>query len=168
MPDNDVNEVDDPKGTVQPVLDEPEYGDDGMLTYEGMKKVIEQGGGVSYGSAIITDVKALPTKAQLAKGNAKKTAAASAELDAQIAALQAQKAALVTGPSEDDHPGHGQTVSALAPEDENTPGLAKVGDGDTAGADGDMGDPGSDAAKKLAERQKAADEAAKKRAAGGK
>ena len=66
-----------------------------VLSREEMVKVIAGGGGVIYNGRIITRVDRLPSEAELAKGDPEKEAATLAEIEKQIAELQAQKALLV-------------------------------------------------------------------------
>lgn len=58
-----------------------------------MIDVVRGGGGVFYGGKLIRTEAGLPSDAELAKTDAEKQAAA-ADLDAQIVALQAQRAEL--------------------------------------------------------------------------
>jgi hypothetical protein len=67
---------------------------DGSLTRAGMEAVIRGGGGVLHAGTIYTKADDLPDEATLTEGDAKASAAAGAALDAQIAALAQQKAAL--------------------------------------------------------------------------
>lgn len=60
-----------------------------------MEQVIAAGGSVLHEGRLHTSVATLPSKAQMAKSDEDKAAAAG-DLDAQIAALQAQRAALKT------------------------------------------------------------------------
>lgn len=62
---------------------------------EEMIAVIEGGGSVLHEGKLHTRIETLPSKASLAQSEAEKNAAAG-DLDAQIAALQAQRAALKT------------------------------------------------------------------------
>jgi predicted HD phosphohydrolase len=62
-----------------------------MLTRNQMEEVIRSGGSVLHGGRLITRVEHLPTDADLAAGNPEQEALAAAALEAQIAALQAQR-----------------------------------------------------------------------------
>lgn len=71
----------------------------GKLTHAGMEWTIRQGGSVMIGGEVITSLDALPTEAELVRGNEAAEAALSASLDAQIAALSAQKASIGKAPA---------------------------------------------------------------------
>lgn len=71
----------------------------GVLTRNEMEQVIVVGGSVLFQGRLIGRVQDLPTDADLAKGNPEQEAHAAAALDAQIAALQTQRARLVGGQS---------------------------------------------------------------------
>lgn len=62
-----------------------------MLTRQQMEQAIKNGGSVLYGGRLITRTEHLPSDADLAEGNPEQEAAAAAALEAQIAALQAQR-----------------------------------------------------------------------------
>jgi hypothetical protein len=70
----------------------------GHLTREEMEAVIRSGGGVKVGGRVRTRIEDLPTAAELAQGDPAKEAAAAEDLQAQIAALQAQVDQLATAP----------------------------------------------------------------------
>ena len=59
-----------------------------------MEAAIREGGSVLYAGRIVARAEELPSKAELARGDAEKEAAVAAEIDAQIAALSAQRAKL--------------------------------------------------------------------------
>ena len=61
-----------------------------------MEEAIREGGSVLYGGRIVAALEELPSKAELARGNAEEEAAVAAEIDAPIAALSAQRAKLGT------------------------------------------------------------------------
>ena len=65
-----------------------------ILTYEQMKAIIDGGGSVSLHGRLISEVKHLPTQAELAVGNPAAEKAALSDLQAQLAELQAQIALL--------------------------------------------------------------------------
>ena len=128
-------------------MQEAERDESGMLTHEGMLSVLRAGGSVILNGSIITDPRNLPSEAQLAKGNAAKEAQARQNLDAQIARLQAEKAVLAAGPTPAV-----TTRSEIPTNDFGFPEgtQEQVGnrlEGDTAGADGDRGDPNTPAGK---------------------
>lgn len=64
----------------------------GVLTRSEMEQAIIQRGAVLYRGRIISRIQDLPSDADLAAGDPAQEAAAAAALDAQIAALQAQRA----------------------------------------------------------------------------
>jgi hypothetical protein len=66
----------------------------GTLSRGEMEAAIAEGGSVLYGGHLISRVQDLPSAADLARGNPEQEAAAAAALEAQIAALQAQRAQL--------------------------------------------------------------------------
>lgn len=68
----------------------------GQLTRAEMERVIAEGGSVLHGGQHISQIKDLPTEADLAKGDPDKEQAAAGNLQAQIDALQAQLGALQT------------------------------------------------------------------------
>lgn len=129
------------------------YGEDGKLTREGMEKVVRAGGSVTYGNAHLWRVEDLPTEAQLAKGDQRKAAAAQATIQEQIAALQAQLGMLTGSKPADAHPGERAGISTSQPFLPGDVAVGTLGEGDTAGLDGDMSDPDSIAAQKEARRQ---------------
>lgn len=145
-------------------LEQRIYDENGKLTYEGMQAVLAGGGSVMYGSRHIWRVEDLPTKAQLAKGDKVRSAQAAAELRTQIAALEAQVAS-ISQPLEDTHPGHTGVHSTSVPVLPEGTEYGVLGEGDTAGADGEMGDPESPAGKKLAAQREAAAQAVEDQAA---
>lgn len=67
---------------------------DGSLTRAGMEAVIKAGGSVLHAGTLYTRLDDLPDEATLTEGDTRASAAAGAALDAQIAALARQKAAL--------------------------------------------------------------------------
>jgi hypothetical protein len=69
----------------------------GKLTHAGMEWTIQHGGGVMIGGQVITRLDDLPSEAELARGNEAAEAALAASLDAQIAALSAQRASVGQG-----------------------------------------------------------------------
>ncbi len=82
-----------------------------------MEAAIEEGGSVLYNGRIVASVDDLPSKAELARGDAEEEAAVAAEIDAQIAALEAQRAKLHTAapadtPSEYSEPVEGEEEDA--------------------------------------------------------
>lgn len=66
----------------------------GTLTRNEMEQVIKSGGSVLYKDQILFHLSQLPSEADMAAGNPEQEAAARAALDAQIAALTAQRARL--------------------------------------------------------------------------
>lgn len=74
------------------------------LTREQMVYIIEHGGGVLIDHVIHTDVATLPSTAELAKGDPEAEKKAASDLDAQIAALQAQRATLDLSPQPEGPP----------------------------------------------------------------
>ena len=93
------------------------------LTRGEMEQVIRSGGSVLYGGRILTKVEHLPAAEQLAGDDPARLADAAAELDAQIAALQARRAALGSEPA---------PTTAAAPPPDSTSGdtsddLAELG-----------------------------------------
>lgn len=118
---------------------EPVYDENGKLTHASMQRIVRQGGGIMYGHAVLTTPESLPTEAQLAKGDAVKMAAAAENIRQQMAALQAQLQTL--GVTPDAHIGHSivPSMSAVPPGSGILEG--KLGEGDTAGIDGDKGNP---------------------------
>jgi hypothetical protein len=147
-----------PQPTPVPVHQQEGVYEDGKLTYEGMCAVIDDGGSVMYNGAVITDKANLPSQAQLAKGNATKEAAVRKSLAARRAELDAEEARLSGGVAE--HIGDAGFPSSDA---ESLPGARRGfqgdGEGDTAGADGDRGDPNTPAGKKQQEEKEAEDKA---------
>lgn len=71
----------------------------GVLTRSEMEQTIIQRGSVLYRGRIISRIQDLPSDADLAAGDPAQEAAAAAALDAQIAALQAQRARIGGGAS---------------------------------------------------------------------
>jgi hypothetical protein len=69
----------------------------GKLTHAGMEWTIRNGGSVMLGGQVITSLDDLPSEAELVKGNEAAEAALAASLDAQIAALSAQRASVGSG-----------------------------------------------------------------------
>lgn len=69
----------------------------GVLTRSEMEQTIIQRGSVLYRGRIISRIQDLPSDADLAAGDPAQEAAAAAALDAQIAALQAQRARIGAG-----------------------------------------------------------------------
>jgi hypothetical protein len=67
---------------------------DGELTRAGMESVIRGGGAVIYKGIHYGKVDDLPAESEIVEGDARASAAATAALDAQIAALASQRAAL--------------------------------------------------------------------------
>lgn len=65
-----------------------------ILTHDDMVKVIRGGGSVIINGEVIAHEHLLPTEAELAKGDADRTAAATASFDQQIAALSRQRSLL--------------------------------------------------------------------------
>lgn len=65
---------------------------DGKITHYGMVKTIQEGGGVIHNGVHYGKVEDLPDEATLAEGDAAAAAALNQSIDAQIAALTAQKA----------------------------------------------------------------------------
>lgn len=65
-----------------------------MLNREEMEKVIRSGGSVLYQGSIISRIEALPSAAELAKGDPDKEAQAANDLQVQINQLQTQLAQL--------------------------------------------------------------------------
>lgn len=69
------------------------------LTRQEMEQVIRDGGSVLHGGRLYTKIATLPTEAQLAAGNPEQEAAAKANLQSQVEALQAQLADLASSQS---------------------------------------------------------------------
>ena len=69
---------------------EPKLHKDGVLTLDGMKATIQNGGMVLHGGKFITKVDDLPTAAELAKGDPKEEKRVAADLQQQMKDLQAQ------------------------------------------------------------------------------
>jgi hypothetical protein len=67
-----------------------------MLNLKQMRETVENGKSVLYKGRLISTVEKLPTAAELASTEEEKAAAAG-DIDAQIAALQQQKAGLTSG-----------------------------------------------------------------------
>jgi len=59
-----------------------------------MEAAIAEGGSVLYDGRIVARAADLPSEADLARGDARKEAAVAAQIDAQIAALAAQRETL--------------------------------------------------------------------------
>lgn len=136
------------------------YGEDGKLTREGMELIIKAGRSVIYGTSVIWRIEDLPSEAQLAQGDARKQAAVRENLQQQVAALAAQLQAV--SPPKDQHAGDTglpHLLGATLPGEER---LGVVGEGDTAGFDGDASDPESLAGKKAAAEAEAKAAANKK------
>lgn len=116
----------------QPIPKEPNpYDETGHLTREGMVQIIRNGGSVLYGSALIWREEDIPSEAQLAKGDARKSVQAAKHIDEQIAELQKQKALLKN--DTELHAGDKDVPYTSAPD---LPGVKvgeELGEGDTAG-----------------------------------
>jgi hypothetical protein len=80
-----------PAPTPAPTLERPK---DGRLTRAHMEEAIKSGGGVLVEGQVITRVEDLPSDVKLAEGDQARTAALASSIDAQIAALTQQRAAL--------------------------------------------------------------------------
>lgn len=70
-----------------------------MLSRSEMEAIIAGGGSVLHGGRIITRVADLPSELDLAAGDPEREAAAAAELEQRIAALEAQLARVRPAPS---------------------------------------------------------------------
>jgi hypothetical protein len=77
-----------------PAPESPGRKADGSLTRAGMEAILRSGGSVIVAGRHYGKLEDLPSEAELTEGDAKASAAAGAALDAQIAALSRQKAAL--------------------------------------------------------------------------
>jgi hypothetical protein len=122
---------------------EPLY-DNGKLTRAGMERVIKEGGSVLDGHRLYTTTESLPSEAALAKGDPGKEAAAMAKLQEQMAEIQRQMHEL--GGSRDERDLPFVTTSPVPPGGGIVAGT--LGEGDTAGLDGDRSDPNTAAGKK--------------------
>lgn len=132
---------------------QPQY-ENGVLTRAGMEQVLAGGGGVSYGNTIITSLANLPTEAQLAQGDKVKMARAAENIAEQIKALQSQLVLAHGGSNNpDSHLGHTNVVSIAQGTLPGGLQVGTAGEGDTAGADGDRGNP-EDLAGQLAEKER--------------
>lgn len=90
----------------------------GTFSRERMVRQIEQGGSVHYNGRIITSIAELPGEAVLAAGDPERQAALRRDLDARIAALEAEREGLESGragAADDDDGSSGKT-----PADEPT------------------------------------------------
>lgn len=141
----------------------PIYDENGKLTREGMERVIKSGGSVMYGHRLITSIEDLPSEGQLVKGDQARMAALRARLeadrqriDAEIATLGADEASRKA----DVHRG-ALPFPTMTDPGPGAPDLRRgvLGEGDTAGLDGDASLAYTAAAAKAAEEQKAAEEA---------
>ena len=114
----------------------------GRLTLAGMQRVINSGGTVLHNGAVLSKAEHLPTESQLAK-TPEERAQAAKDIDAEIAALQARKAAMIKGapkkpadlppapPEDDEEPefaGHPLSYFADLEDDEirNTEGVGQA------------------------------------------
>ena len=59
-----------------------------------MEAAIQEGGSVLYAGRVVSRAEDLPSEVELARGDAEKEAVVAARIDAQIAALSAQRAKL--------------------------------------------------------------------------
>lgn len=148
-------------------LEQQVYDENGKLTLDGMQKLLAADQSVLHNMSVLTHPSHLPNEAQMAKGDATKEAAARENLMRQRADIEAQIASI--GQSERAHQSQQPVISVPAhPDGSAGLGTGGYGEGDTAGADGDKGDPNSPAGKKAAQEEadakKAADDA--KKAAG--
>lgn len=71
----------------------PMYDGKGNLTLVGMRDAIQKGGSVSFRGRVISTIEGLPTQDEIAE-TPEELQVADADLDSQIAALQARKAAI--------------------------------------------------------------------------